>query len=326
MRKRSISTNWLNKLHKRAKQYEETAEKLEAEGLQITNEDRKIIKSYGKGYKNIESWLREKLTYDPKQGDERGVILMILELADILPTQEFPLASSFPDDLMAEISYSDSVFAKTSCDDPKLSEQLDKGLFLRIIENLTPFQAIVAIKRLVEGETYQEIASLMGCSRQYIQQEEKKLKAILFNDEKIRNLINKEGRRGFGDSLPESTQKPKKKRDNIWTDEQQSILYVLWFHHVSVKKIAEYFHRSSSTIFQHTASLGLHLNRGYSELDLTLSVSWSLTRLCHDCLFPLTFPSLSSRRFMKGTHLIYQHISDCPDPTRHQKLIRREIG
>ncbi len=317
--------NWLNKLQKRAERYRK-AKDLEAEGLQNASEDRKIIKSYGKGYKNIESWLREKLNYDPKQGDERGVILMILELANIIPTQEFPLMSSFPGDLTAEISYSDSVFAKTSYDDPKSSEQLNRGILLRIIKNLTPLQAIVAIKRLVEGETQQEIASLLGCSRQYVEQEERKLKAILFNDEKIRNLINKEDRKGFGDSLPESTQKSKKKRDDIWTEEQRSILYVLWFHHVSPKKIAEYFHLSSSTIFQHTASLGLHLNRGYSELDLTLLASQSLTRLCHNCLFPLTFPSGSSRRFMKGTRLIYQHTSDCPDPTRHHELLKREIG
>jgi len=265
--------------------------------------------------------LRNKLNYDPEQGDEKGIILTILELANLIDTQEFPLISSFPNDLASEITYSESVLTKFSCDDPKSSEQLTRGILLKIINNLSVFQAIVAIKRLVEGETQQKIADLMGCSRHYVQQEEKKLKIILFNDEGIRAIVEKENRKEFKNSLLKDSQELKKKKDNFWTDERRGLLYVLWFHHVPVKKIAGYFHHSTASIYQQSARLGLSLNpRGYSGFDLIFT-SRTLTRLCHDCLLPLTFPSVFSHRFIEDSRLIYQHSSKCPNPLRHRELL-----
>ena len=179
---KSISANHLNKLQGRAQ--------------------KKIINKTG--YKNIESWLRNKLDYDPEQGDEKGIILTILELANLINTQEFPLMSSFPGDLASEITYSESVLTKDLYSGPKLSKQLTKGILLKIINKLTPFQAIIAVKRLAEGETQQNIADVMGCSHQYVHQEEKKLKATLFNNEEIRAISEKEGRSVFYGKSEES--------------------------------------------------------------------------------------------------------------------------
>ena len=135
--------------------------------------------------KEIEEWVKSKV-YQRKIDD---IAKLIYILSKSERAGEWPVFSSFPGNLESEVSYKNSIFENG--DGGGNRKDYPHGLILKLIKCLSPTQVAIFCLRYIEEKTQEAVARTLGCSHQYISQQEKRIKAIFSRNKYVKEIMNK---------------------------------------------------------------------------------------------------------------------------------------
>jgi len=135
--------------------------------------------------KEIEEWVKSRV-YQRKINEITELIYILSKSEKI---GEWPVFSSFPGNLESEVSYKNSIFENGDGDGD--GKDYPHGLILKLIKCLSPTQVAIFCLRYIDEKTQESVARTLGCSHQYISQQEKRIKAIFSRNKYVKEIINK---------------------------------------------------------------------------------------------------------------------------------------
>ena len=98
-----------------------------------------------------------------------------------------PSFSSFPGDIAEDIDDERSVFFRDSGDE---DDHYDHKLVLQIIKRLTPVQSAIFCFRTIMGYTMEKVGKILGCSHQYVNQQEVALREKLKKSSELKEMVD----------------------------------------------------------------------------------------------------------------------------------------
>lgn len=132
--------------------------------------------------KDLIKWLKEKAD----QGDWEGIAKVILIAYSDDPGGELPLISAFPGDLAGEITKKDLLL--TGALIKWKVDEYPKGMILHVFARMPVIPAIILWERIFCYKSQQQVAEILGCTRQYVQQQEKIGRRMFEEDKKLEEL------------------------------------------------------------------------------------------------------------------------------------------
>jgi len=112
-------------------------------------------------------WLKNKA----EQNDWEGIAKVILLAYSDDPGGEMPLMSAFPGDFAGEIAKKDLLLAGTLV--KWKVDKYPKNMILHAFAGMPVIPAIILWERIFCYKSQQQVADVLGCTRQYVQQQEK---------------------------------------------------------------------------------------------------------------------------------------------------------
>jgi len=132
--------------------------------------------------RQIDNWIRERIA----EGKIQNIIDVVLILLMKPAGKQMPVFSSFPGDVQSEVSYKMSVFQSEA----NTTSEYPRKLVMRSLRHLSAIQVAIFCFRDIDECRQPEVAKILGCSQQYVSQQEKRIKAILGKDKYLKELIS----------------------------------------------------------------------------------------------------------------------------------------
>lgn len=130
----------------------------------------------------IKNWIKKKI----REGDKEDIVNLILLLSKSVEESKWPVFSSFPGNIEGEVSYKDSVTYSEEKEKNRIS--YPKSLIMKLVKFLSPIQTAIFCFRFIDERTQEDVAKTLGCTHQYISQQEKNVKSILDNSREFREF------------------------------------------------------------------------------------------------------------------------------------------